>query len=179
MTSNTSTQDLLRLGGLLFGDPVAISDGTGGSVRLPGSEAELPNSKLQTQTPSENVRERKRPRTRKKDRDIDRSARLVSKRPHRTLLWKSSITALRPTPRRCIEVVDIWFGRSSRKPTNRVESTNLQAGLSLESASPGVQPLLDVPVVRFSTDDFCLVSFQCADLADLSHMVKLRGLSVG
>eukprot|EP00434_Breviolum_minutum_P004863 symbB.v1.2.004290.t1/scaffold220.1/size262620/14 len=43
--------DLLRIGGLLFGDPVAISNGEGGSVRLPG--------------------------------------------PHRTLLWKSKITALR------------------------------------------------------------------------------------
>jgi hypothetical protein len=30
------SQDLLRIGGLLFGDPVAISDGAGGTMRLPG-----------------------------------------------------------------------------------------------------------------------------------------------
>lgn len=34
-------EDLLRIGGLLFGDPVAISNGEGGSVRLPGLLAQL------------------------------------------------------------------------------------------------------------------------------------------
>ena len=34
-------EDLLRIGGLLFGDPVAISNGEGGSVRLPGLRAQL------------------------------------------------------------------------------------------------------------------------------------------
>lgn len=40
-------QDLLRIGGLLFGDPVAISNGEGGSVRLPGLRAQLHNQVLQ------------------------------------------------------------------------------------------------------------------------------------
>lgn len=35
------SQDLLRIGGLLFGDPVAISDGAGGTMRLPGLGAWL------------------------------------------------------------------------------------------------------------------------------------------
>ncbi|CAK9072703.1 Probable serine/threonine-protein kinase dyrk2 (Dual specificity tyrosine-phosphorylation-regulated kinase 2), partial [Durusdinium trenchii] len=33
--------DLLRIGGLLFGDPVAISDGAGGTMRLPGPHRTL------------------------------------------------------------------------------------------------------------------------------------------
>ena len=32
-------KDLLRVGGLLFGDPVAIANGEGGAVHLHGSEA--------------------------------------------------------------------------------------------------------------------------------------------
>ena len=39
LTQSSTAQDLLRVGGLLFGDPVSIADGAGGALQLPGSGA--------------------------------------------------------------------------------------------------------------------------------------------